>query len=115
MMDMTPITEFLAGPRTNEWLVVGKLRVYVRKGYHAIGPQCYQTFDVASAELPQRQRGKGTFTAFLEALRPIVAEAGIPVIYAESILETRLVPFFERIGYTPVPRSCPPCFYLLTT
>ena len=110
---MSPnITKFLNNPHVrNEWLSSAKMNVYVRKGRHLINGEIRLCFDVASIGVPDNLRGKGIFTKWLEQVEKEIPSFEIEYVFVESILESRLIPFLGRHGYTEIPGSNPPSMY----
>ncbi len=94
------VEAFLSSPHRNQWLEIKTkrcfLKVYVRKGRHLIDNQMRKCFDIASiTAVPQ---GTGTFTEFLSFVEQRAREKEWAV-FVESMLNERLMKFFERRGY----------------
>ena len=87
------IKEFDDSGRRNAWLFMDELQVYVRNGQR-LGTT---TFDVATVNVNESERGKGWFTAFLDVL-----EGQGRRVYVEQILNPRLIPYLEKRGYKSV-------------
>ena len=75
---------------TNEWLYASDMKVYVRRGFRP----CGICLDVAAVEV--YDKGKGTFTKFLEAAHEMNPW---DVMFCECVQNARLVPFLEKKGY----------------
>jgi N-acetylglutamate synthase-like GNAT family acetyltransferase len=109
MFNMPPnITKFLNNHAHNEWLKSEKMDVYVRKGHHLIDGEIRSCFDVANISVPEKLRGHGIFTKWLEQVEKKILPFGIEYVFVESILELRLVSFLNSRGYKEIPGSNPP-------
>jgi len=53
------------GRTANAWISSAAGSLYIRKGFHLLGVECYATFDIAAVEL--QDRGRGYFTWLLGA------------------------------------------------
>src|ERR1035437_7729637 len=92
---LSQIEKFLQGPQRNVWLKVGTMKVYVRKGFHNVDGATVNTFDLASIEQSENQRGKGKFRQLVIDLKNLLASndtlrGSIKGIYVESVLNDRL-------------------------
>lgn len=93
------------------WLTIPKMRVYVRVTRRSIHGDIYPSLDVASVEVAEHYRGKGTFRRWLTKTEKLASKHGM-IVFAESILEPRLIGFFKERGYLPVGEAEPQCLYL---
>jgi N-acetylglutamate synthase-like GNAT family acetyltransferase len=93
---VSQMLDFWSGPKRNTWLENSYLKIYVRKGYHYIENQTETCFDLANVEVLEEYRSLGIFQAVLER---ILIEFQGEIIFAESILNKRLIPFFRRYGF----------------
>lgn len=93
------LSKFLQGAQRNAWLYEDALRVYVRKGRRILDGTLVSTLDVASVEA--YERGKGAFTTWLAEAEEEARSHGL-IVFAESILEPRLIGFFTKRGYRRV-------------
>ena len=94
------LTQFLAqtdGP-PNQWIRERCMDAYVRRSKRYIDKQTMECLDFASVEVDERHRGKGRLTKFLLRFEEEAKRLG-RVVYIESILEPRLVPFLAKRGY----------------
>src|ERR1035437_2102447 len=93
---MNEIKKFLCGPQRNAWLKVGTMKVYVRKGNHAIDKKVANTFDIANVEQDEKYRGHGGFRQLIVNLKKLLSggfslgQGPIDGIYIENLLNERL-------------------------
>jgi len=80
------------------WLTDRSLKIYVRVTRRYINGSILDCLDVASVEAPEKSRGKGMFTRWMDKAEALAAENGMTV-YVESILNPRLFGFFQNRGY----------------
>ena len=91
---------FLRRDAPNEWLADAEMRVYVRKGVHAIGGRLRRTLDVADIEVFEPGEGKGTrFINQAHRLHRFEAT------YVENLLNRRFMEHMLREGWLVVPES----------
>lgn len=83
------------------WICSGRLRAYVRVTRHKVNGALADTIDVASIEVDEAHRGKGTFTRWLAKVEALAREHH-RTVYVESVLQERLVPFLIARGYHTV-------------
>ena len=98
------LSEFLActdGP-ANQWIRERHMSVYVRKGRRYLEGQTMDCLDIGTVTVDERHRGKGHFTKFLLRFEQEASRLR-RLVYVESILEPRLVPFLIKRGYKFVP------------
>lgn len=115
--NLSQIEKFLQGSQHNAWLKVGTMKVYVRKGFHYVDGATVNTFDLASIEQSEKQRGKGKFRQLVIDLKDLLTSndtlrGSIKGIFVESVLNDRLADSLPSMGFNLVPRSNPPCFYM---
>lgn len=115
-MNLTPLRTFLAGGEQNKYIMLGKIKAYVRKGYHVIDGSIVRTFDLANFECAARYRGKGLFRALVPQLKAELATnahcAAIKGIYVENVLNDRLAKSLPSMGFQLVAGTEPPCFWM---
>lgn len=72
--------------------------VYVRRSYRVLQGANVTTLDIASITIPEKARGRGWFRYFRQ-----IAEALNPwnATYYESVLNPRLLAYFNEQGLTP--------------
>lgn len=102
------LSQFLAstdGP-PNQWIRERCMNVYVRRSKRYLDKQMVECLDFATVEVDEGHRGKGHLTKFLLRFEKEARRLG-RVVYVESILEPRLVPFLARMGYKFVPDTAP--------
>lgn len=100
---------FLAGPDRRAWIKAGGLEVFVRRSRRILGRRTYDfVIDLASASNSDRRRGKGDYGRFVD----YVMSLGRP-IFAENILNPRLIEFYKKRGFKKHGRDFPPCMYWL--
>lgn len=100
---------FLLSPLRNAWIKEPNLKVYVRKGHHAINGAMASTFDIGSV-MVEKQKGRGTFWRFTEYLQRELDPAVFQYLYVESVLNERLADSLRTHGWIEIPESAPPCF-----
>jgi GNAT superfamily N-acetyltransferase len=100
------------GRPTRAWLIVRNLKIYVRVTRRYVGEVIHDSLDVASVEVPERYRGRGIFTRWMDKAEEIAAANGM-TIYVESILEPRLLGFLRKRSYTMLNESIPPVMFKL--
>ena len=101
------LDEFLDNPLLrNEWIAEKNIRVYIRRSVRYINEKMTPALDVGSVEVDEGKRGQKVFTEFLRSFEAAAKCAG-RIVYVESILEPRLVPFLARMGYKFVPDTAP--------
>jgi GNAT superfamily N-acetyltransferase len=66
------------------------------------------TLDVANISVDGAQRGQGVYTKLLANIEKLAAEAGFKQVYAENVLNEKLIKFYERKGYVVVPNLYKP-------
>ena len=103
---MDPLVQFLQGPRRNEWITDGPMRVYIRKANHIIAGALIRTLDVASVSVDPDARRRGVFSLWLAGAEKLAREQGL-VVRVESILNPHLSRFLSRRGYIRVPNTVP--------
>lgn len=112
MLSLAPIERFILSSASTAWVKCGSFNIFMRKGsYHCIGDEVVECFDLANIENKPKQCGKGQFKELLPRLVELARDHGYKVFYIESVINDRLLPLFEQMGFTPIPRSVPPCFY----
>lgn len=93
------VNEYVKTKRMDRaWLHDRDLKVYVRLTCRYIDGTVQDCLDVASAEVPEKYRGRGIFTRWMDKAEEIAAANGM-TIYVESILNHRLFGFFRNKGY----------------
>lgn len=98
---MSKLSEFMDSPRTNDWLQIGDMLVYVRKGRHVCNDQLLNTIDVANVSVHPDCQNQGIFTQFLNEVETL----GLPV-HIENVLTERFANFFrKREGYNVIADS----------
>jgi hypothetical protein len=116
LTNLSEIKKFIRSPQRNEWLEIGTMRVYVRKATHLIDKETAKTFDIASIEQDEDQRGKGEFRQLVVNLKKLLSDDAlrgqIEGIYIENLLNDRLATSLPSMGFNLVPRTVPPCFYM---
>ncbi len=106
-MKMT-FNEFLKSDARNYWVSEPKMKAYVRKSYRVIEDQVEEkVIDIANVEVISKYRGTGVYRSALPRMEQASKDAGFTVIFLESVLEERLLDFYEKHGYT----RCPPNAY----
>jgi len=82
----------------NLWIKSNEVQIYVRKGYHVLDSEEIKIcLDFATAEVPNKLKGKGIFT---EVLDHFINNSPWEAIYAESVCNLRLVSFLcEKRGF----------------
>jgi GNAT superfamily N-acetyltransferase len=87
---------------SRQWLADDNIKIYVRVTKHYLPDgEVVKTIDLSSIEVEEAHRGRGLFTRKLEEIELLASERGF-TIYVESILNERLIPFFEKRGYRRV-------------
>ena len=100
---MTKLADFMKSNHNNEWLAIGNMMVYVRKGRHAFGSLgLIDTIDIANITVQPDYQNQGVFTKFLEE-----AETLGLAVHIENVLTERFANFFrKRGGYDIVYEDC---------
>jgi hypothetical protein len=111
-MELPTLDEFIARgpkqfPRNSYVTEPGFKSLYVRWGYHTIKGRVLTCLDLASMEA--EEPGKGALKALIAKLRK---EHPAVHLYVESVLNPLLPPGLLRLGFTEVPKSMPPCFFM---
>jgi len=75
---------------SSAWISEPGIRIYIRKGWLATHG------DYVLANMEARKPGKGALTAFLDRWEPHYRFS------IENVINPRLIPYFERRGYTSV-------------
>jgi hypothetical protein len=114
-VDLAQVEKFLSGSSRNEWLKVGKMKVYVRKAGHLIDGNVVMTLDLANLEQHEKLRGKGQFRQLVIDLKKKLETSpalrkDLKGIYV--VLNPRLEASLPKMGFKLVARSNPPSFYL---
>lgn len=92
---MNKLSEFVESSRTNDWLQLDNMLVYVRKGQHVCNGKLLRTLDIANISVHPDHQGEGIFTCFLKEAETI----GLP-IHIENVLTEQFANFFrKRKGY----------------
>jgi N-acetylglutamate synthase-like GNAT family acetyltransferase len=102
---MEALRDFMASERRNAWLLSddGNVEVYFRKAFRAVeGVPIDNVLDVANIVVKFSQRGKGLFTSVVNDIEVIAKDNGYMGIFVESVIEPRLIDFFEKRGYRRV-------------
>jgi hypothetical protein len=114
--DMIDLRTFLYSRQDNLWIRFGPIEAYVRKGHHMIEGQLARTFDLANFENHSKRKGKGQFRRLLPRLKKELAShpqaKDIDYIFVESVLNERLAASLPSMGFRPIKKSFPPCFYM---
>src|ERR1035437_561642 len=100
------LSQFLTctdGP-PNQWLRERCMNIYVRRSMRYIDNQMMKCLDFATVEVDERHRGKGHLTKFLLRFEEEAKRLN-RVVYIESILVPRLIPFLIRMGYKFTPNT----------
>jgi N-acetylglutamate synthase-like GNAT family acetyltransferase len=98
------LDEFLYGPRRNVWLEGDYMRVYVRRGFHALdGSRVGECLDIANINV--EPQGNGIFTAWLTYAEYMAKERSLQAVFVENILTQRLIDFLRRHGYVKQPSN----------
>lgn len=93
----------------NAWIQEPHMKIYVRRSKRSLDVHLIEScLDLASVEVSEKYRGKGLFTKFVERFEQ-AAEDLDRTVFVESILEPRLVGFFEGRGYKQMDNSTPTC------
>ena len=131
-MNLKSIEKFLTGPVPNAWIEVDTFKIYVRKGLHNINEKVIETFDLASFEQARNKRSKGAFRQLVTEIKTLLENnpallckpapgslyekyGEISGIYVENVLNERLAKSLPSMGFKPIARTEPPCFYLPLT
>lgn len=104
---MNDLDLMLSRGKDRGWIVEDGITAYVRVTQRAIHPHgMVGTIDVANVTADER--GKGALTRWLSKVEQKAQTHG-RVVFAESVLETRLEGFLARRGYTMIgtPGMCP--------
>lgn len=94
---MNEIENFLNSKLRNRWIQYQYMKVYVRKAVR----QCGETFDVATVEVEDEERGKHIFTNWLTTVEELLKNSSLS-IYVENVMEERFRRFFEARGYVNI-------------
>ena len=78
----------------NQWLEVGKARVYVRKSIKFLEGQTYKCYDIANVEI--EIPNEGIFTGFLQQ---ILDKYNRSNFYVESILNPAMTHILKKFGF----------------
>jgi hypothetical protein len=92
------LTALWASEFRRGWLSRGRLKLYVRSGYHVIDARITKCLDIANVSC--RPTGQGTFTRFIEWLEIDFMPRTGGVVFVENIINPRLASFLDRRGYT---------------
>lgn len=103
-------------PMFNEWFKYYPLDVYVRGTRRILGGKEYFTLDFSSCSVNPERQGQGYYSALTDRLQLIADKRGM-ALYAENILNEKLIPFFEKRGYIQMPNdhcfgACPSYYRL---
>ena len=101
-----------AGER-NPWVYGKYTDFYFRNTRRMINGEIYPSIDVANITVNPKYKSRGVFKSLMDFIE---TEYRHRLIYAENILEPRLVDFFVKRGYTRVDKGeydPAPSFYLL--
>lgn len=86
----------------------GLMACYLRKGARFLeGEMKEPVLDLAAIE--SVEKGKGTFKDFVSHLREAYPEYWL---YAENVLNDRLLSGLLRMGFVCIEDTDPPCFYM---
>lgn len=107
------LDQFLESNLRNAWLKYPSMQVYVRRGHHLIEGSIHAVLDIASCVVNEKKQKRGIFTSFVEDAEKQALNANLDGIFAESILNPVLEPFFEKRGYTRDKTSQSINYYLL--
>jgi hypothetical protein len=86
------VLEFEKSNKRNEWLEIGPFKIYVRNANRFINNSFTQTLDLASFELEEAYRGKGTFKELLK----ILEKRSQKILYVECVVNPRLKKFMSQ-------------------
>jgi len=91
-------------PINRGWFKASYGEIYVRRTMRRYDSAEYNlpTFDIANINIKEDKRGTHVFTDILEELERLLPQHGFKMIYVESIMEPRLVPFLRSRGYVEV-------------
>lgn len=106
------IEEFLKAHKRNQWFEDDQMKVYIRRAFHRVNSQTLaNTLDIASIEVDEKLQGQGIFTRFIAKMEILADKHGL-VVYVESVMNTRLAKFLNKIGYirTDEGWNPAPCF-----
>ena len=108
---MATLNEFLLSPQRNAWVELDQpISLYVRKAKRVIEGNQVDTFDLATVEVEESQRGQGMFKSLLEKVELLAKDHGFDGVFVESIQEPKLLDFLLRRGYqytSPPDSLCP--------
>jgi hypothetical protein len=85
---------FIKGRLRNEWIVVDGFKMYVRKSKRFYNNGFIDCLDLATVQADVM--GTGLFTKILTKLLHDYPNINI---FVESIVNTRLIPFFKKFGF----------------
>lgn len=96
------LCRFLDENWRNEWLNSPELKVYVRRGLHAIDGKIENCLDVANATSDVQS---GAYVQFILGLPALLrqSESYPKVIFIENVGYPGLDAMFTRFGYTAIP------------
>lgn len=75
------IDSFIAGPKKNEWLYPGPIRLYIRKSWRILNGNRHPTIDIATVEIETDERHKGIFTWMCEH----IVKVSPHTVYIENV------------------------------
>ncbi|MEG1121238.1 MAG: GNAT family N-acetyltransferase [Citrobacter sp.] len=85
-------------PMFNEWFKYYPIDVYIRSTRRILNGTEYLTLDFSSCSVHPAQEGKGYYAALTDRLQSIADKHGM-ALYAENVLNDKLIPFYEKRGY----------------
>ena len=98
------LQRFFESEQRNAWIREGGVSAYVRKGYHAIGNDCFNTFDIASVSVPLKKRGSHLFSRWYDVSVELARVSGLQGVYVENVMNAAIEGFCLRRGFTSLTR-----------
>lgn len=85
----------------NTWIANRFMKVYVRKGFHAVSPgEVVETLDLASIDVGKKHQRKGRWSTFLSYAEELVKKHDkIRHVFIENVINEHLAASLKRRGY----------------
>ena len=92
------LEKFIQSKERNTWISNRIFKLYVRNANRYLPDGAvYKSLDIASIDV--EKKGQGVFTSILNIAESLCKIHHVDIIYVESILNPRLIPFLEKRGY----------------
>lgn len=95
---------------SRRWLATSTMKVYVRRGHHAIAGKMAECLDIATIDVDHRHRGMGLCREFLTKAHEMNPWE---FTYVESVVNPILAVSLLKRGYTAL-EHVENCYYLKT-